>query len=279
MEGKEQQAIAALLSPSQQEEIAAETAISQLNPLLQPCFQHLLSLQKHRNTVYSAFKQELQALDSLYSRKFEPLYAQRRVLLEQYQLISGFWLQVMKKTPTLRDYVFPQDELALRYLLDIELKEGENRHDFQLLFRFQENPYIADSVLTKTFAYDDKGEILRGIGSEIHWKGDNLTQKKVKTKRARKGKTTMTVKSVPTFSFFTFFESSTRDNLENSDSDREDAGPQHLQMVEDDEEIGQAIREEAIPNALLYYCGVRGEDSESEEDSGEDLETIPESLE
>ena len=256
----------------------AETAIDHLSPSLQPCYLHLLSLQRTRTSLYSAYKQELQALDCRYSRQFAPLYAQRRALLEQYQLVAGFWLQVMKRTPDLQDYVFSQDELVLRYLLDIELKEGANRHDFQLIFRFQENPYIEDSVLTKTFVYDDKGEILKGEGCEIHWKGDNLTQKKVKTKRGRKGKTTMTVKTIPTFSFFTFFASSTRDNLEDSDTEREDAGPQHLQMVEDDEEIGQAIREEAIPNALLYYTGVRGEENNSEEEeAGEDLETIPES--
>lgn len=277
MEGNEQGETAVRRSACEQEAAEAEAAVAKLVPALQPCCQHLLSLQHQRSTLYSAFKQELRELDARYSLQVTPLYAQRKALLEQYQLQSGFWLQAMKRNNEIRDYIFAQDEMALRYLVDIEMKERENSPDFQLFFRFQENPYIEDPVLVKSFVYDENEELLRAEGCEIHWKGDKLTQKKVKTKRARKGKTTMSAKTVPTFSFFTFFQTSVKDNIDDSDDSEGDSGPRHLQMVEDDEDIGQAIREEVIPNALLYYLGVRGEDSESEGSEEEELETITES--
>lgn len=178
----------------------------------------------------------------------------------------------MRNNSVLKHYIFPQDEELLRFLQDVQLVPGGNRHDFELVFTFMENKYISDRVLTKKYTYDGKGRIKIAKGCEIHWKLGDFTKKTVKKSQKSKKKPKFEVENSDKFSFFSYFQTTRSGNEDSS----EDSEREYLQMIEDDEEIGQAFREEVIPNALFYYMGLREEESEEEEGSGEELETIEE---
>jgi len=161
-----------------------------------------------------------------------------------------------------------------------------------LEFHFAENPYFEDKILMKTYhlaKHELFGDIMfdRVEATEIRWKGDkNLTVKKVtkqqnqgKRRGRRGGKFQPSGKPViveePCMSFFNFFSPSAlfgpmEDSEELDDEDKES-------LLEADYELGISVREQVIPNAVLWYTGeivetVEGEDGEEDDDDDEEGE-------
>ena len=101
-------------------------------------------------------------------------------------------------------------------------------------------------------------EVERGEGTEIKWKGKNLTQKVKKTKtRGKRKKKGIKIEQIP--SFFTFFKTVTDDDDQEQESDDEDFGG-----LEEDYENACEFRDEIVPNAVYYYLGVVEEQSDDE---------------
>jgi nucleosome assembly protein 1-like 1 len=223
----------------------------------------VLDLQKQRNTLFLTFLSELRALEFKYDQLYLPLYTQRSEIITR---TPEFWLKVIKNNPLTSTLVFEQDEQLLKHLVDIRHFSEENSDNFTLEFHFSENTFIENKVLTKRYIMGSDDEPKKGEGTEIQWKGTNLTQKVKKTKKRGKNKKAgIKIEEVP--SFFSFFKTITDedDEKDEHDEDEEEMGD----TIEDDYEVACEFRDEIVPNAVYYYLGVRDEDNDEEDDSEE----------
>ncbi|CAG8698128.1 7666_t:CDS:10, partial [Funneliformis caledonium] len=172
--------------------------------------------------------------------------------------IPEFWLTSMKNLITIEEIITERDEDALKHLIDIRMSYLE-KPGFRLDFEFEENPYFTNTLLTKTYYYQEEpgygGDFVydHAEGTPINWKeGKDLTVT-VETKRQkRKGtKETRVVKTtVPAESFFQFFNPPTE--LEEDNDDLDDNIDERLEM---DYQIGEDIKEKLIPRAIDWYTG------------------------
>jgi nucleosome assembly protein 1-like 1 len=260
------------------QEKAAAKEIEKLTGPTKDCAIAILGLQKQRDQLFHEYLAEIRALELRYHDKYQPLYEQRKEVLTSHAQLEGFWLKTMHGNMMVKGYIFEKDEELLRYLVDIRCIEQPTNDDFSLEFVFAENPYISDTVLTKKFIHDVDTDLIKAEGCEIHWKGENFTEKKIKKKKSKKGKTQTIVKTVPNPSFFTFFVTKTEGDHESEEDEGDEEGDFHMSMLEDDEDLGVEIRDEVIPNALLFYLGVRQSEDDlegmeiEEEDSDEEGE-------
>ncbi|KAI3957484.1 hypothetical protein MKW92_009325 [Papaver armeniacum] len=125
---------------------------------------------------------------------YEPLYSQRFVIVnnglveadkeadkdaaEVEKGVPDFWLNAMKTTDVLREEIKEHDEDSLKYLKDIKwckIEEGESK-GFKLEFLFDTNPYLSNTVLTKTYhLFDDVETIVeKVVGTEIEWESGRV---------------------------------------------------------------------------------------------------------
>ncbi|CAG8621194.1 10978_t:CDS:2 [Dentiscutata erythropus] len=174
--------------------------------------------------------------------------------------IPEFWLTAMKNLFTISDNITERDEEALKHLIDIRISYLENP-GFQLEFEFEENKFFSNTLLVKTYYYQDEpgygGDYVydHAEGTKIDWKeGRDLTITFtisilfIGTNKTRVVKTT-----VPAASFFQFFNPPPPDCEEEDDDDDLD------QRLETDYQIGEDIKEKLIPRAIDWYTGRRKE--------------------
>jgi nucleosome assembly protein 1-like 1 len=225
----------------------AEEELSKLPANEKQKIQPILELQLQRNTLYTQFLKELRELEFRYDQQYDPLYLQRSELLKNF---SGFWLNAMRNNPMIASMIFDQDYELLKHLVNVKLVTEQNSSNFSLEFHFTENSFITNQVLVKKYILNDDDEVKSAVGTDIKWKGTNLTQKVKKTKKKGKNKKVGTkVEEIP--SFFLFFKSIDENDMEDDDDEDELAD-----NLEDDYEIGREFRDELIPNAILYYLNV-----------------------
>lgn len=108
----------------------------------------------------------------------------------------------------------------------------------------------------------------KAIGTEINWHpGKNITVKVMKKKPKKGAKNAKPVtKTEPCESFFNFFSPP-----KVPEDDEEIDDPEALQdAMEQDYEMGAAIRERIIPNAVNWFTGEALEDYYGDEDEEED---------
>lgn len=208
--------------------------------------------------------------------------------------IPEFWLQVLMHHDEFRELINEEgDEAALKHLIDIRIKTvTDEKHSFTLEFEFTQNPYFENTVLSKTyhlFEHPAYGEVMfdRVDVTDIKWKsGKKLTVKLVTKSQGggrggrRGGKRgggappkTVTVEE-PIQSFFNFF---TPDGmLFVPPEDDEPMEEEELEgMLEFDYELGCALKDVLIPNALKWFTGeaaVIDDDEDGEEGDEEDGE-------
>ena len=214
----------------------------------------VLELQKKRTDVYLEYLQELRQLENKYEAKYAPIFQERANLVREK---PRYWLKVLKNNELSSSFVYDTDEPLLNHLVDIRYTSDPNIDSFTLEFEFSENPYIANTVLTKKYTLNGE-KMNKAEGCEIEWKGENLTQKVTKVKKKGRNKGTKT-KVVPSESFFNFFKS-----REGADEDSEDELEADM-LTEEDFDLGTEFRDEIIPNSVLYYLNVRS-DSDEEND-------------
>jgi nucleosome assembly protein 1-like 1 len=236
----------------------AEDALSKLPEPDRTVLQPALELQKQRNQLYLAFMDELRALEYTYDQKYEPIYSQRAELIKN---TSEFWLKVLKNNPLVSTMIFEQDEQVLNHLTDIKVLTEPNSDNFTIEFHFSPNKFIENSVLTKKYIMDSNDNPEKAEGTEIKWKGANLTQKIKKTKtRGKNKKKGIKIEEIP--SFFNFFKDLT------ADDDIEEEDDDDLAMtLEEDYDTACEIRDEIVPNAPYFYLGIRQNESDEEDDN------------
>jgi len=204
--------------------------------------------------------------------------------------IPEFWLEALKHHPEFASMVTSEDEVALKHLTDVtsgNIKDEEkSTPSFELEFHFEPNEFFDNTVLKKTYYLtENRGDVLFDHidSTPIKWKhGKNLTKKFVtkqqKVKGGRGGRDNRrggkpqggATKSITVEedveSFFRFFQTPTIDDVED-EQDLQDA-------LESDYEFGLMIREQFIPDAVLFFTGEfedpYGGGEEGEFDGGED---------
>ncbi|KAI0076373.1 nucleosome assembly protein [Panus rudis PR-1116 ss-1] len=179
-------------------------------------------------------------------------------------LVEGFWLRVLKGHPDIENMIQETDEPALHHLTDITISypsilsgSGNTSLAFSVKFHFSRNEFFSNSTLTKTYVYKDEigffGDLLYShvIGDVIQWKaGKDL----IKLAEEAAGDDDDDDDEDDDddddeASFFTFFSppaSITRPVNDGEDSE---------DSLDDDFDIGEALKNQVIPRAVDYFTG------------------------
>lgn len=242
----------------------------------------LRDLQKEHDQVFTDYLREKQQLEDKYEGKIRPLYRSRKEELDAHP-INLFWFKAFEHCEVLRENITDKDALALKYLTDVSVETVTKQKEvspntppsipigsFTLTFRFADNPFFENDHLTKTYIMqeDDFEELQEARGTKVLWKpGKDLTVRTMK-KKTKNGR--VLIKKQPTDSFFNFFSPPSQ-VLENG-SDVEESVMDELDDVLDaDFELGDCIRSDVIPRALMYYLNiaeVSDDDNDSDSSTG-----------
>ena len=188
--------------------------------------------------------------------------------------IPEFWLSAIKNQISLAELITDRDEAALRYLIDVRMEYLE-QPGFRLIFEFAENDFFSNKTITKTYFYQEEsgygGEFIydHAEGDKIEWKsGQDLTVRTESKKQRNKSmssyptlsthadptldtkQTRVVKKTVPTDSFFNFFDPPKAPEADavNADDDIEE-------RLELDYQLGEDIKEKLIPRAIDWFTG------------------------
>ncbi|CAO1604038.1 histone chaperone [Xanthoria calcicola] len=198
--------------------------------------------------------------------------------------IPEFWLSAMKNQVSLAELITARDEAALKLLTDIRMEYLE-KPGFRLLFEFAENEFFTNKQITKTYYYQEEsgygGDFIydHAEGDKINWRTDKDLTVTVESKKQRNKNTKQTrvvKKTVPTESFFNFF-----DPPKAPSADEDDAASDVEERLELDYQLGEDIKEKLIPRAIDWFTGealqfeelddeLEGDDFEDDDDEDED---------
>lgn len=269
--------------------------VESLSQEVQDRIGELRSLQEQRDQLHAEFLREKRELELKYETKEQPLYDKRAKLVsgdedvphenvsrQQSELEQGvpdFWLCVLRNCEEVGEYISERDEDALKYLTDIRAHRltGEDERGFSLYFYFQQpNPYFSNECITKTYYMADEEDPVmdHADATPINWhSGKDLTVKVMRKKsKTKSGKTI--VKREKAESFFNFFKPP---EVPSSANELDEKQMQELQsQMEQDYEMGAAIRDKVVPDALRWFTGeaIEAGESDAEEDEEDEDDDV-----
>jgi len=254
------------------------------------------------------YERELAKLEARYTEMQRPLLEERATVLAAGEsteptgtpAVPEFWAKALANHPAFEDMIKEWDMPVLAFIKDITkeyLDPEETYKGFKLTFHLQENPYVENETLWKEYHTEEDspytGDInVAEVKSEtIRWKaGKDVTVEMVKKKPkgggAKKGKQVKEKQEARASFFRCFFRNLTAEMELPADAglwlDEADADMDEDQIVEylmdQDHDMGIAIRDNIIPFAVRWYTGEAApeedldEDEEEEEDSQEEDE-------
>ncbi|KAK9763504.1 histone chaperone [Basidiobolus ranarum] len=174
--------------------------------------------------------------------------------------VPGFWLTVLKNHVHLAEMITTTDESVLSHLMDIRLGYLENNPGFKLEFEFEENEYFTNTILTKSYFYQESttsGDLVfdHAEGTEIQWKeGKDLSTTVESKKQKHKGtnQTRIVKKTVQADTFFHFFTPIVVPDVSNITEVEE---RELSERLEADYELGEEFKEKIIPHAIDWFTG------------------------
>ncbi|KAI4215044.1 MAG: hypothetical protein LQ351_002358 [Letrouitia transgressa] len=186
--------------------------------------------------------------------------------------IPEFWLSAMKNQVSLAELITDRDEAVLKVLTDIRMEYLE-KPGFRLIFEFAPNDFFTNKIITKTYYYQEEsgygGDFIydHAEGDKIEWRADRDLTVRVEAKKQRNKTTKQTrivKKTIPTESFFNFFDPPKAPNVDddNAVSDVEE-------RLELDYQLGEDIKEKLIPRAIDWFTGEALQYEEMDEDAEE----------
>lgn len=201
--------------------------------------------------------------------------------------IPNFWLTVLRNHDGLSSTITEKDEAALAFLIDIRLEYlPDDTPGFKLLFDFAPNPFFENTVLEKTYHYQDElgytGDYIydRAVGMTIQWKEEKDLTKAIEIKKQRNkttNRTRLIRRSHAVPSFFNFFSppsQPTPEQIEAGEVD-EDVLEELDEKLELDYQVGEDLKERIIPRAVDYFTGKALEYEDlADLDDDEDYEDI-----
>lgn len=161
--------------------------------------------------------------------------------------IPKFWFHILYSNPTFDYLIHKDDEPILHHLIDIRTTYKLEPHfSFTLEFEFSPNPFFENLILTKEYLLKMESDdlicyegpsIYKTIGCDIKWKAQRTSRP----------------------SIFDFFNPPVlpQNVLDPAYEEIKD-------LLENDFEIGDYVKDNIIPKAILYFTGER-EDSDSDE--------------
>ena len=208
----------------------------------------------------------------------EPEFADQNDLVSTNNLsekvagIPEFWLKCLDNDSLVSSYInSDSDRKALAYCTDIQYSFYDNQSGFQLNFFFDiKNPYFENTLLTKKYFTTDgpTGESVyeRAEGCKIVWKeGMRLT---VDDEQNKVDDDDGAAANNDKMSFFDFFNPPCIID-EDGNVDRENIDNDIMELLVEDYEIGEIIKDQIIPNAINYFfdeVDMDADYSEGEED-------------
>ncbi|CAI5723779.1 unnamed protein product [Peronospora destructor] len=307
VEGATDQLAQLTVDPAEEEEEEDNLANLPKNVLLR--LDALRKLYEAQGEVEEEFEKERKLLELKYERLYQPFYQQRAAIVsgtkeveavtaataepqetdvedeENVKGIPGFWLRAFMNHSALTDLIQERDLPAFEFLTDVRSVSHDNNNGFKLTFEFAENPFFSNKTLIKEYDIGDVSElgeaVLRNVkGTVIEWKeGQNLCEvtKKVKQRaKGGKGESRVVSRTEPCESFFHFFTP-----VEMPSEEDDEDSEMIIRQMSGDFEIGFAIHESIIPQALLWFTGEAVEEDsdcfeeEEEEDYEESLSEKP----
>lgn len=165
--------------------------------------------------------------------------------------VPEFWFQILYSNPTFDYLITKDDEPILKHLIDIRTTYmSEPNFSFTLEFEFAANPFFKNSILTKEYLLKMNSDdlinyegpsIYKTIGCDILWKGEKVERP----------------------SIFDFF------NPPLLPEDVMDPSYEEIKnILENDFEIGDYVKDHIVPKAILYYTGER-DDGDVDESIGD----------
>jgi len=283
---------------------ASDPTFESLPPRVQTRVRALQQLQQYHTDYEKAFIKELLIIETKYEALYAPLYEKRgQIVKGEYQPVKEdlepedqdsfvtptdaedkgipeFWLTVLQRNEVVAEMITAKDIDALKHLIDVKYVNFDLK--LRLEFTFSENDYFVDTLLVKTYYFEEDPETGEESGTKlegtpINWKQEkNLTEKITKKKIKQKGKVKVVNKKEPCDSFFNFFNpKNVPEGLAEEDELTSEDG-ELVQLVEQDFEIGNIFKETLIPNAVKWFTGeLSNEDDEDDEndfDEDEDEE-------
>ncbi|XP_048139246.1 nucleosome assembly protein 1;4-like isoform X2 [Rhodamnia argentea] len=279
--------------------------LESLSPNVRKRVEALKEIQSHHDELEAKFFEERAALEAKYQKLYEPLYTKRYEIVNGIVEVDGvvkeasaaveedkspeekgvpnFWLTAMKTNEILAEEISERDEGALKYLKDIKWSRIDKPKGFKLEFFFDANPYFKNSVLTKTYHMiddDDEPILEKAIGTEIEWyPGKCLTEKLLKKKPKKGSKNAKPITKIEKCeSFFNFFNPPEIPDDDDDDDLDEDTAEELQNLMEQDYDMGSAIRDKIIPHAVSWFTGEAVQDDDigdivgDEDEGGEEDE-------
>ncbi|VDD90663.1 unnamed protein product [Enterobius vermicularis] len=202
--------------------------------------------------------------------------------------IPDFWLNLLKGVDHIAEMIQEHDEPILKHLVDVTVQIGENPDSFTLTFHFTPNEYFKQTELTKWYKlkltpdedniFDYEGPmVVEAKGSEITWnEGKDVTKKVIKKKQKKgSGAGKFVTKTVKNDSFFNFFDPIVIPEKEKGKEVTDDEYDEDRELLRADFEIGQLIRDQIIPRAVLFFTGEAAADDDYMDDfEGDEDEVI-----
>lgn len=269
----------------------------------------LKAIQQLQMKMEAEFQKELLELEKKYFKKYEPLYEKRKAIIngdqeptaaeievgeeieaeqkddenaddaaeddeedegdeEEINGVPNFWLTALENLNTVSETITERDSEVLQYLRDIRMEYLETP-GFELIFEFNQNPYLSNQVLTKTYHYQAElgysGDFVydHADGSEINWKSKeynvtiNIERRKQRNKNTKQTRTIE--KLTPSESFFNFFDppkppTAVSDD-EGQDDEDNDEDADLEERLELDYQLGEEIKDRLIPRAIDWFTG------------------------
>ncbi|MCJ1424596.1 hypothetical protein MMC29_002484 [Sticta canariensis] len=184
--------------------------------------------------------------------------------------IPEFWLSAMKNQVSLAELITDRDEAALKVLTDIRM-EYLDKPGFRLIFEFGENEFFSNKTITKTYYYQEEsgygGDFIydHADGDKIDWKAGKDLTVRIESKKQRNKNTKQTrvvKKTVPTESFFNFFDPPKAPGVDEDEAESDDVE----ERLELDYQLGEDIKEKLIPHAIDWFTGEALQFEELDED-------------
>ncbi|KAG0100547.1 hypothetical protein BGZ93_010870 [Podila epicladia] len=268
--------------------------VQTLSPEVRRRVNGLKSLQNKHAVLEAEFQNEILALEKKYLALYTPLYEKRADFVsgkteptdaevedgvsedeeedeeeddeeddkdaEKVEGIPEFWLTALKSHPQFADIITEKDEEALKHLVDIRMAYFD-KPGFRLEFEFSPNEFFTNTLLTKTYYYQDEpgygGDFVydHAEGTKIEWKEGKDMSVTVETKKQRhKGtnKTRVVKKTVPAETFFSFFTPPVAPEDEDDDVEEDEDIDEKLEA---DYGLGEELKDSIIPRAVDWFTG------------------------
>ncbi|KAF3329209.1 NAP1-related protein 2-like isoform X5 [Carex littledalei] len=171
---------------------------------------------------------EVLEVEKKFNELRKPVFSRRNEVIGS---IRDFWLIAFLSHPVLGEFVSKEDEKILKHMVSLELEEAKDlKSGYSIILNFSPNPYFEDKKLTKTYCFDEVGD-LSIMCEPIKWKeGKGITDGDRHEKGAKRPYTSE--------SFFTWFS----------------------EVVWSDgrvDEIAEILRDDLWPNPLRHFQNVR----------------------